>query len=72
MMEATIPVLNPTTHHPLLSHAVLHAPDQHEEAIAAYRQALALRPDFPDAFANLVHSMQCVCDWQDRPSLFQR
>ena len=35
-------------------------------------QALALRPDFPEAFANLVHSLQCICDWTDRPSLFLR
>ena len=35
-------------------------------------QALALRPDFPEAFANLVHSLQCICDWSDRPSLFLR
>lgn len=27
-------------------------------AIASYRNALELRPDFPDAFANLVHSLQ--------------
>ena len=27
-------------------------------AIASYRNALALRPDFPEAFANLVHSLQ--------------
>lgn len=29
-----------------------------DEAIASYRRALALRPDFPEAFANLVHSLQ--------------
>ena len=38
----------------------------------AYRRALALRPDFPEAFANLVHSLQCVCDWNDRAALFAR
>ena len=27
-------------------------------AIASYRRALSLRPDFPEAFANLVHSLQ--------------
>ncbi len=35
-------------------------------------QALALRQDFPEAFANLVHSLQCVCEWADRPALFKR
>lgn len=45
---------------------------RHDEAIGSYRQALALRPDFPEAFANYVHSLQCVCDWQDRPALFAR
>lgn len=29
-----------------------------DAAIASYRRALALRPDFPEAFANLVHSLQ--------------
>ena len=29
-----------------------------DAAIASYRRALALRPDFPEAFANLVHSQQ--------------
>ena len=27
-------------------------------AIASYRRALSLRPDSPEAFANLVHSLQ--------------
>ena len=43
-----------------------------DAAITSYRRALALRPDFPEAFANLVHSLQCVCEWRDRPALFQR
>jgi len=29
-------------------------------AIASYRRALSLRPDFPEAFANLVHSLQVL------------
>ena len=29
-----------------------------DAAIASYRRALVLRPDFPEAFANLVHSLQ--------------
>jgi protein O-GlcNAc transferase len=45
---------------------------RHDAAIAAYRRALALRGDFPEAFANLVHSLQCVCEWGDRGRLFQR
>jgi protein O-GlcNAc transferase len=45
---------------------------RHDEAIVCYRAALRLRPDFPDAFANLMHSLQCVCDWADRPALFAR
>ncbi len=43
-----------------------------DAAITSYRRALAMRPDFPEAFANLVHSLQCVCEWRDRPALFQR
>jgi protein O-GlcNAc transferase len=38
----------------------------------SYKRALALRADFPEAFANLVHSLQCVCDWAERPALFLR
>lgn len=30
----------------------------HDAAIPIYRRALTLRPDFPEAFAHLVHSMQ--------------
>jgi protein O-GlcNAc transferase len=45
---------------------------RHDEAISSYRQALSLRPSFPDAHANLVHSLQCVCEWGDRPQLFAR
>lgn len=36
------------------------------QAITCYRKALSLRPDFPDAFANLVHSLVFVCDWSNR------
>ena len=36
-----------------------------QEAIAAYRQALALRPDSPNVFCNLVHSLQMICDWTE-------
>ena len=47
-------------------------PHVQDVAVAAYRRALALRPDFPEAFANLVHSLQCVCEWHERPALFAR
>lgn len=30
------------------------------EAIASYRTALKLKPDFPDAYCNLAHCLQ-VC-----------
>ena len=43
-----------------------------QRADAPRAQALALRPDFPEAFANLVHSLQCICDWTNRPDLFAR
>jgi len=35
------------------------------EAIEAYRTALDLKPDYHDAFCNLVHVLQSVCDWTD-------
>jgi hypothetical protein len=31
---------------------------RHEAAILPYRRALALRPHYPEALANLVHSLQ--------------
>ena len=37
-----------------------------DDAITCYRKALALRPDFPDAFANLVFALAAVCDWRAR------
>jgi len=45
---------------------------KHDFALIEYRQALTLRPDFPDAFSNYVHSMQCICNWEDREQLFVR
>lgn len=45
---------------------------RHDAAIAAYTQALTLNAQFPEAFANLVHSMQSVCDWRGRGELFAR
>ena len=45
---------------------------RHDEALGSYRQALHLRSDFPEAFANYVHSLMCVCEWGDRPALFAR
>ncbi|KAL4637814.1 hypothetical protein ACB092_03G103400 [Castanea dentata] len=41
-----------------------------EAAIKSYRQALLLRPDFPEATCNLLHSLQCVCSWEDRDRMF--
>ncbi|KAK2980440.1 hypothetical protein RJ640_013994 [Escallonia rubra] len=41
-----------------------------EAAIKSYKQALALRPDFPEATCNLLHTLQCVCDWDDRKKMF--
>lgn len=41
-----------------------------EAAIKCYKQALLLRPDFPEAICNLLHTLQCVCDWEDRDSKF--
>lgn len=37
-----------------------------EEAVTCYRTALSHRPDFPDAFCNLVHSLVLICDWHTR------
>jgi hypothetical protein len=33
------------------------------EAILSYCTALKIKPDFPDAYCNLVHCLQIVCDW---------
>ncbi|KAG5588652.1 hypothetical protein H5410_049086 [Solanum commersonii] len=41
-----------------------------EAAIKSYRQALMLRQDFPRATCNLFHSLQCVCDWDNREGMF--
>ncbi|XP_068655657.1 probable UDP-N-acetylglucosamine--peptide N-acetylglucosaminyltransferase SEC isoform X2 [Aristolochia californica] len=41
-----------------------------EAAIKSYSQALLLRPDFPEATCNLLHTLQCVCNWDDRESKF--
>ncbi|KAK1381120.1 Protein O-GlcNAc transferase [Heracleum sosnowskyi] len=41
-----------------------------EAAIKSYKQALFLRPDFPEATCNLLHTLQCVCDWDGRKKMF--
>ncbi|CAM8991395.1 unnamed protein product [Rhodiola kirilowii] len=41
-----------------------------EAAIKSYKQALQLRPDFPEATCNLLHTLQCVCDWENRTNKF--
>ncbi|XP_051116710.1 probable UDP-N-acetylglucosamine--peptide N-acetylglucosaminyltransferase SEC [Andrographis paniculata] len=41
-----------------------------EAAIKSYRQALVLRADFPEATCNLLHTLQCVCDWDSRDDMF--
>ncbi|XP_015626031.1 probable UDP-N-acetylglucosamine--peptide N-acetylglucosaminyltransferase SEC [Oryza sativa Japonica Group] len=42
-----------------------------ETAIVSYKQALRLRPDFPEATCNLLHTLQCVCDWENRNAMFR-
>src|SRR5260370_39568405 len=34
-------------------------------AIAAYRNALQLRPEYADAFSQVVHHRALACDWGD-------
>ncbi|MED6156209.1 hypothetical protein PIB30_012485 [Stylosanthes scabra] len=41
-----------------------------EAAVKSYEQALILRPDFPEATCNLLHTLQCVCSWEDRDKMF--
>ncbi|GMY32140.1 probable UDP-N-acetylglucosamine--peptide N-acetylglucosaminyltransferase SEC [Fagus crenata] len=41
-----------------------------EAAVKSYKQALILRPEFPEATCNLLHTLQCVCDWEDRENKF--
>lgn len=42
----------------------------HDEAIIQYRYALLLQPNQPDVISNMFHSLQSVCDWTDRHSMF--
>ncbi|KAG8054227.1 hypothetical protein GUJ93_ZPchr0001g30703 [Zizania palustris] len=42
-----------------------------EAAIVSYKQALQIRQDFPEATCNLLHTLQCVCDWDDRRVKFK-
>ncbi|CAN1765760.1 Probable UDP-N-acetylglucosamine--peptide N-acetylglucosaminyltransferase SEC [Linum perenne] len=41
-----------------------------EAAVKCYKQALLLRPDFPEATCNLLHTLQCVCNWDERNKMF--
>lgn len=42
----------------------------HDEAIIQYKYALSLQPNHPDAFSNMFHSLQSICDWTDRHGMF--
>lgn len=42
------------------------------DAINSYRTALKLKPDFPDAYCNLAHCLQIVCDWTDYDSRMKK
>lgn len=35
------------------------------EAIQSYATSLKLKADFPDAFCNMAHCLQIICDWTD-------
>ncbi|XWS64795.1 hypothetical protein CRYUN_Cryun05aG0034500 [Craigia yunnanensis] len=41
-----------------------------EAAVKSYKQALLLRQDFPEATCNLLHTLQCLCSWEDRDKMF--
>ncbi|XVE90063.1 hypothetical protein DITRI_Ditri20bG0046800 [Diplodiscus trichospermus] len=41
-----------------------------EAAVKSYNQALLLRQDFPEATCNLLHTLQCLCSWEDRDKMF--
>ncbi|KAJ7978209.1 Tetratricopeptide repeat (TPR)-like superfamily protein [Quillaja saponaria] len=41
-----------------------------EAAMNSYKKALLLRSDFPEATCNLLHTLQCVCSWEDRDKMF--
>ncbi|XP_024025154.1 probable UDP-N-acetylglucosamine--peptide N-acetylglucosaminyltransferase SEC [Morus notabilis] len=41
-----------------------------EAAVKSYKQALHFRPDFPEATCNLLHTLQCLCSWEDRDKMF--
>ncbi|XP_022742039.1 probable UDP-N-acetylglucosamine--peptide N-acetylglucosaminyltransferase SEC isoform X1 [Durio zibethinus] len=41
-----------------------------EAAVKSYKQALLLRQEFPEATCNLLHTLQCVCSWEDRDKMF--
>uniref|UniRef100_A0A0A9DAA1 protein O-GlcNAc transferase n=1 Tax=Arundo donax TaxID=35708 RepID=A0A0A9DAA1_ARUDO len=41
-----------------------------EAAITSYKQALQLHPEFPEVTCNLLHTLQCVCDWDNREEKF--
>jgi len=41
-----------------------------ETAIISYKQALQLRPDFPEATCNLLHTLQVTCNFSVPISAF--
>jgi predicted O-linked N-acetylglucosamine transferase (SPINDLY family) len=45
---------------------------QPKEAVGYYRQALKHKPGYPEAENQLMHQLQCLCDWSGLDELFQR
>ena len=43
-----------------------------DEAVACYRRALELKPDFAASLGSLVHALQHLCCWEDLEVLSRR
>jgi predicted O-linked N-acetylglucosamine transferase (SPINDLY family)/GT2 family glycosyltransferase/ubiquinone/menaquinone biosynthesis C-methylase UbiE len=45
---------------------------QFKSAVSLYSDALKYRPDWPEAYSNLVNSKAFLCDWQERTNEIEK
>ena len=65
--------LNPKSASACLSYgAALKEKGDLQEAVTYYQRGLALRPNAPALYAELVNTLQLICQWQDLPALTQQ
>ena len=51
--------------HTIIAANALNELKRHEEALASYDKAIALKPDFEFLLGDLIHTKMKICDWSN-------